>query len=156
MVAAPEKEIRFTRARQAQPWLISGALALFSVLLWLTAVLLPVPYGAPELIQYWYFILPLVALACVCYKLAIHCIKHAYLIFTPLGVEIFPFRKPEKNLNVIYWQEIDSIEIRDSNLYIHFNKEKTAGSVVSLKPIKKTRLTYLNQLVEHKNKDTSN
>jgi hypothetical protein len=54
-----------------------------------------------------------------------------------MGIEIFPIRKPETNLNLIYWTEIDSFEIDEDQkiLKLHRDAEKTSGVVVSLSPI---------------------
>ena len=82
-------------------------------------------------------------------RLGLRCTPHAYLILSPLGVEIFPFIKPEKNLQIIYWSEVADAELsKDTKrLIIHFNEEKKSGVVVSLNPIPVARRHLLEEAV---------
>lgn len=150
MVKEPEKEVRFTRSRQAQIWFIIASLSAISIFIGITFSLIPEPYGTRELKKYWYLLIPLILILCTSLKIAFFCLKYAYLIFTPFGIEIFPFRKPEKNLNVIYWTEIDQIEVSSKKITLHFNEEKTAGIVISTRPIAKKHLPLLNTLINKK------
>ena len=147
MVENPEQELRFTRARQARVFFVFSALLYSGSSAGLIGALLPYPYGAPELLQYWYLLIPLLLVATLSLRVGIHCAKHAYLILTPLGIEIFPLIKPSKNLNLIYWSEINSIEIQQQVLLIHRNAEKTSGTVISLKPIHTKQLPLLNKAI---------
>jgi len=72
-----------------------------------------------------------------CFWLTRHLAKHAYVILTPLGLEIFPFFFPTKNLRLVIWQEIIAAEISDDEkwLTLHFNEEKSSGLHLSLKPM---------------------
>jgi hypothetical protein len=81
--------------------------------------------------------LPCVVLAAACFWLTRHMAKHAYLILTPLGLEIFPLYRPAKNLNLVLWQEIIEAEISQDGkwLTLHFNADKTAGLHLSLSPV---------------------
>lgn len=85
----------------------------------------------------WWMPLPFLMVALLLGRLAARCARHAYLILTPLGVEIFPLFKPKDNLNLVYWNQIDDVEF-DEELTIvklHHNPEKSSGIVLSLKPI---------------------
>jgi hypothetical protein len=77
--------------------------------------------------------------------MARHLAKHAYLLLTPMGVEIFPFYRPAKNMHLIFWQEIADIEFDAKQHWatLHFNPEKTAGVHLALKPIRKTSRALL-------------
>ncbi len=150
MVKEPEKEIRFTRSRQAQVWFIIASLSTISIFIGIGFSLIPEPYGTGDLKKYWYLLIPLILISGISIKIAFFCLKYAYLIFTPLGIEIFPFRKPEKNLNVIYWSEINALEVDEKKITLHFNQEKTAGVVISLRPIAKKHLPLLNTLISKK------
>lgn len=128
-VAEPHKELRFTRAGQAQGFYIAGA-----VLIALTAfILITLLMGHPSF--HWWMLAPPAAISYGLLHIALHCTRHAYLILTPLGVEVFPLWKPEKNLLLIYWTQIESAEIKDDHLKLHRNQEKTSGVVISIKPI---------------------
>jgi len=130
-VAEPHKELRFTRSNQAQGFLIAGAvLVAFAILLGITTAL-----GHPNF--HWWMPLPLLAVAFFLIRTGIRCTRHAYLIFTPLGIEVFPFLKPKKNLNLIYWGEIEDFEILEEKeiLKLHHDSEKNSGIVLSLKPV---------------------
>lgn len=136
-VAEPHKELRFTRAGQAQGFYITGAvfitLTVFILITWLM--------GHPSF-RCW-MLAPPAAISFGFIHLALHCTRHAYLILTPLGVEVFPLWKPEKNLLLIYWTEIESAEIEDSRLKLHRNQQKTSGVVISIKPILKCHRALL-------------
>jgi len=82
-------------------------------------------------------------------RMGIRCTRHAYLIVTPLGVEIFPFFKAEKNLQIIYWSEVADAEVSPdlSRMTLHFNREKKSGVVVSLNPIPRERRALLEKVV---------
>jgi hypothetical protein len=68
-----------------------------------------------------------------------HLTRHAYLILTPMGLEIFPFFRPAKRMQMVFWQEISDAEIdeREKWLTLHFNDERTAGMHLSLSPVRK-------------------
>lgn len=87
------------------------------------------------------------ALAIIAILTAIHCARHAYLILTPLGIEIFPFFKPEKTMQLITWGEVQHAEISSNKklLSLHFNSEKTSGIIITLSPI----LAAQRQLLHH-------
>jgi hypothetical protein len=75
------------------------------------------------------------------------CVRHAYLIFTPLGIEIFPLFRPEKHMTLVTWQEIQDLDadLPSKRLSLHYNVEKTSGVIVSLSPI----LPAQRQLLQH-------
>ena len=82
--------------------------------------------------------------------MGINCTRHAYLIFTPLGIEVFPFINPHKNLNLIYWNEVKDFEIkeREQILILHKDEKKTSGVIISLKPILSTQRPLLEKTLK--------
>ncbi len=90
----------------------------------------------PELPSPWWGLLPL-ALAGLAVRVAIRCTRHAYLILTPIGIEVFPFFRSARGMQVIAWAQIDDVEIDDppSVLTLHFNSEKSSGVHLSLAPV---------------------
>lgn len=147
-VTEPRKELRFTRAGQAQGFFIAGAVCFaLAAFILITCVM-----GHPSF-HWWMFFPPLI-LGIFSIRLALHCTRHAYLILTPLGIEIFPLRKPEDNLLLIYWSEIDSAAIEDSHLKIHRNREQTSGVIVSLKPILEKQRSYLKKSIQGRMQDS--
>ncbi|MFC5051950.1 hypothetical protein ACFPK9_15210 [Rubritalea spongiae] len=141
------KELRFTRARQGSFFMLLSA---FCVGLGLaTAIAMFSKWGPydPDYQSFiWFCLIPLVP-AFVLLRLALHCIRHAYLILTPMGIEIFPFWKPEKNLQVLFWQEIDSAECDSTKLTLHRDAAQTSGIVISLKPIGKQQISLLQKAI---------
>jgi hypothetical protein len=134
MVSEPEKELRFTRSGQAVGFGVLGAVLI-------GAAVTLVATGAyrhinPEL-PHPLWALPCIVLALGCFWLTGHLARYAYVILTPLGLEIFPFFLPSKNLRLVLWQEIIVAEISDDKkwLSLHFNEEKSSGLHLSLKPI---------------------
>lgn len=139
---SPEKELRFTRSGQAAIfWVIAAVLAASSVTLLATAIyrdinpLLPHPAWA---------LLPL-ALAGIIAKLAMSLTRHAYLILTPLGIEIFPFFRPASGMRLVTWQEVSAAEVNEkmTRLTLHHDAEKSSGIHLSLKPIRADRRSLL-------------
>lgn len=149
-IASPEKEIRFTRAAQGALFLVI-AVVLMNVSwgLWVLAHYEPAEkppvmagYGWTALLP-WPVILLLV-------RLAIRCIRHAYLIFTPLGIEVFPLFRPAKTMVLVTWHEVAACEIDPANqkMFIHFSAEKTSGVIVALAPIMPSQRKLLRHVVD--------
>lgn len=136
MVSEPQKELRFTRSGQAVLFCVLGAVFIgIAVTLLATSI-----YRAtnPEL-PHPTWVVPCVVLAVGAFWLARHLTKHAYLILTPLGLEIFPFYRPATGMQMVLWQEIFAADVDDKEkwLTLHFNDEKTAGMHLSLGPVRK-------------------
>ncbi|MFT3990147.1 MAG: hypothetical protein QM680_01935 [Luteolibacter sp.] len=145
-VSAPEKELRFTRSGQSVVfWLISAVFAAGALTLLATALyreenpFLPHPLWA---------VVPLFFSGLVA-RWAVRLTRHAYVILTPLGIEIFPFFRPARGMQMISWQEIRCAEVNagGTRLTLHFNEEKTSGIHVSLMPIRKDRRSLLAKAV---------
>lgn len=136
-VAAPEKEIRFTRSGQALVFWISGAVLTVAAM---TLVASSFYRTINPSIPHPAWTVPPLLLAWTAFHLAIRLTRHAYLIFTPLGLEIFPFFRPAANMQLVTWHEIHDagVDADLTRLTLHFNPEKTAGIHLSLKPIRTT------------------
>jgi hypothetical protein len=144
-VAEPQKELRFTRAGQAVVfWIAAAACVMAGLVFFLVA-----PYRAdtPELPHPAWGLVP-IALAFLLMRLAWRCAKHAYLLLSPIGIEIFPFFRPGANMQVIPWAQIAAADIDDSRLTLHFSAEKTSGIHLSLSPIAKDRRTLLAKAIQ--------
>ncbi len=146
---SPEQELRFTRARQAVGfWLSAAVMLAASITLIATSFyrdvnpLLPHPLWA---------LLP-IALAAASLKLAHSMTRHAYVILTPLGIEIFPLFRPEHGLCLVYWQEIDSVEVDEAmtRLTLHRNPEKTSGVHLTLGPVSREARGFLIKALHHR------
>lgn len=102
----PFQELRFTRSRQALTFVIAGVICISLtaglVLLWWWRVNDP-----PSI---WWAMLPMTA-AWACFRLAAHLARHAYLLLSPIGIEIFPFFRPAQNMQLISWGEIQHAEV---------------------------------------------
>lgn len=134
-IQAPEKELRFTRSGQAPLfWITAAVLAGAGVTLLASALyreanpLLPHPLWA---------LIPL-ALALLAGRIALRLTRHAYLILTPLGIEIFPFFRPAQTMRLVYWQEIAAAELDEdlTVLTLHHDAEKTSGLHLTLAPVR--------------------
>lgn len=133
-VAEPQKELRFTRSGQAAVFVILGSVLAMAALVFFLL----------EPTSLWWGLIPLV-LAIVCGRVTWHCTRHAYLILSPIGVEIFPFFRPEKGMQLIPWGQIAAIEINEplTKATLHFTAEKTAGIHLTLRPITAKRRPLL-------------
>ena len=145
----PEQELRFTRAAQSVPfWLITAVLGAAAITLLACSFYRNINPALPH--PLW-ALLPLVP-AWLSAKAAYRMIRHAYLILTPLGVEIFPLIRPQQGMRVVYWQEIDGMESNESQtcLTLHFDADKTGGIHLSLRPIPKARRELLVHALEQR------
>ncbi len=135
MVQSPEKELRFTRSGQAVLfWVLSAVLVSVAVTLLATSFYRDENPALPD--PLWALVPT--ALALLAFRVAYGLTRHAYLILTPLGIEIFPFFRPAEGMRLVVWQEIDSAEVdeRFTLLTLHHNAEKSSGIHLSLRPIR--------------------
>ncbi|MBT8044794.1 MAG: hypothetical protein KJO79_07575 [Verrucomicrobiae bacterium] len=146
-IAEPEKELRFTRVAQARLVFVLSVVA-FAVSLGVF-ILSTQDWGMDEplLKGWWWLCLPGLVVSYWMIRLGLRCTRHAYIILSPLGVEIFPFFKARENLQVIYWSQVAEAEVKEGNLLLHFTEEKKSGVVVSLKPIPRGRHHLLEEAV---------
>lgn len=143
---SPEKELRFTRSGQATVfWLGAAVLTSIAITMLATALYRDINESIPHPV---WALLPLV-LAVLLARMAIKLTRHAYLILTPLGIEIFPFFRPADGMRLVTWQEIQLAEVnaQTTRLTLHHNAEKTAGIHLSLTPIRKDRRCLLAKAV---------
>lgn len=146
MVAEPEKELRFTRSGQAVQFCVLGAVfAGVAVTLVATGCYREINPDLPH--PAW--AVPGFVLAAGCFWLAWHLAKHAYLILSPLGLEIFPFFRPSKDMRIVMWQEIVGADVDDRErwLTLHFNAEKTSGMHLSMRPVRRKLRSLLAKAV---------
>ena len=147
MIAEPEKELRFTRARQAR---LFYGLAVITFSASMAIFILATQdwgMGGPLLKGWWWLCLPGLSLCYLMLRLGLRCTRHAYIILSPLGVEIFPFFRARKNLQVIYWSQLADAEVKEGQLFLHFTAEKSSGVIASLKPIPAERRRMLAKAV---------
>lgn len=143
-IAEPHKELRFTRAGQAQGFMVIAAVSFaFFLLIGLTWFM-----GHPTFT--WWMALPFLILSALMTRLSAYCARHAYLILTPLGIEIFPLIKPHKNLNLVYWEHIIDADFDEelTALELHFNEDQSAGIILSLNAIPTKKRPLLRRALE--------
>ena len=107
------KEIRFTRSGQSVTFfLISIGLFAIGVGVYVLSVDFGWESQPPRLDSPWW---GLIALPFVVASgwLGLHLAKHAYMIFSPVGIEVFPFYKPSDNMQVLYWSEVLDVDLTD-------------------------------------------
>lgn len=144
-VAEPHKELRFTRAAQAVPFWIGAAV--------LAAVALVIVVSSfyrddnPALPHPLWALLPL-GLSWLSTRTAIRCTRHAYLILSPLGVEIFPFFRPSSGMQMIPWGQITKVEAGQHLITLHYSEDQSSGIHLSLAPIEKSRRPLLAKALE--------
>lgn len=141
-IQSPEKELRFTRSGQAVWfWIGSAVFTAIAVTLAATSIYRDIN---PQLPHPAWALAPLAA-AVVTARLALRLTRRAYLILTPLGIEIFPFLRPAEGMRLVVWQEVDSVEVNVdlTRLTIHHDAGKTTGIHLSLRPIRADRRALL-------------
>ena len=145
-IQAPEKELRFTRSGQASLfWVGAAVLAAVAITLLATAIYRDIN---PRLPHPAWALVPLI-LAGGLVRLASGLTRHAYLILTPLGIEIFPFFRPSAGMRLVLWQEVNHAEVDEklTRLTLHHDAEKSSGIHLSLTPIRADRRTLLAKAV---------
>ncbi len=145
-IQSPEKELRFTRSSQATLfWIGAAVLATVGIILLATTIYRDINPALPH--PAWALV-PL-AFSAFMVHAAVRLTHHAYLILTPLGIEIFPFFRPTAGMQLILWQEIDHAEVNEkiTRLTLHHDSEKTSGIHLSLTPIRADRRTLLAKAV---------
>ncbi len=145
-VQSPEKELRFTRSGQAALfWLLAAVCAAVAMTLAATSIYRDTN---PDLPHPAWALVPL-GLAVLAARLAVGLTRHAYLILTPLGIEIFPFFRPAEGMKLVVWQEVDAAEVNAemTRLTLHHDAAKTSGIHLSLKPVRKDRRDLLAKAV---------
>ena len=141
-VKSPEQELRFTRSGQAVVfWVLVAVFCAMAMTLLATAHYRDIN---PQLPHALWALAPLV-MAVLAARLAIGLTRHAYLILTPLGIEIFPFFRPAAGMRLVTWQEIAAAEVNADTtvLTLHHDAAKTSGIHLSLKPIRADRRQML-------------
>jgi hypothetical protein len=131
-VAEPHKELRFTRARQAVPFWIAASMCLAATLA--LSVIGTYRHENPDLPHPLWALLP-ATLAVLLIRIALRCTRHAYIILSPLGVEIFPFFQPAKNMQLVPWAQITDAEAGDHFITLHFDADQQSGIHLALDPI---------------------
>jgi len=139
-VTEPHKELRFTRAAQAVPFWVTAAISAACAILLVSisfhrAENPALPHPA------WALLPALICWAAV--RTALHCTRKAYLILSPLGVEIFPLFRPIKGMQMIPWGQIDSVEVGRYLITLHFDDSQSFGIHLTLSPIPKAKRPLL-------------
>lgn len=145
-IQSPEKELRFTRSGQAGLfWMVAAVSATVGITMLATSIYRDIN---PDLPHPAWAAVPLV-LALVMARVAVWLTRHAYLILTPLGIEIFPFFRPAAGMRLVTWQEIHHAEVdeKSTRLTLHHDPEKTSGIHLSLTPIRADRRSLLAKAV---------
>jgi hypothetical protein len=146
-IQSPEKELRFTRSGQAVIfWLAAAFFAAAAVTLAATSLYRGIN---PQLPHALWALAPLAA-ALVSARLALRLTCRAYLILTPLGIEIFPFFRPAEGMRLVVWQEVDAADVNagHTRLTLHHDPAKTSGIHLSLRPIRADRRALLIKAVQ--------
>jgi hypothetical protein len=145
-VQSPEMELRFTRSGQAALfWVLSAVLLAAAVTLSASSIYRSIN---PQLPHPAWTLAPLSA-AFFTTRLALGLTRHAYVILSPPGIEIFPFFRPAQGMRLVLWQEIHAAEVNAdfSVLTLHHDADKSAGIHLSLRPIRADRRALLAKAV---------
>lgn len=141
-VLEKEKELRFTRSGQAVVFWIAAAV--FAAACVILVSISFHRYENPRLPHAAWALVPM-CFAMGVGRLAYRLTRHAYLILTPLGIEVFPFFRPASGMQSVFWSEIHAVEAdeKEKRLTLHFNAEKSAGIHLSLRPVEAKRRELL-------------
>lgn len=128
----PFKELRFTRSRQAVTFVTAGMACLGItgglVILWWQRTDPPsLWWGVPTLLLAWASL-----------RLAVHLTRHAYLLLSPIGIEIFPFFRPAQHMQLFSWGEIRDAEVSGDRRWLTLTLAGYEDSkvIITLDPVK--------------------
>ena len=144
MVSNPEKEIRFTRSGQARTFALVGAVFIAIAATLFATAIFGIDSPIHPLVPFPFFLLP----AAGAFWLSYRCIKHAFIILSPVGIEFFPFFKPSQSFRLWSWSEFHHAEVVGKKFFLHFNKEETGGAVISLSPMTESARKLLDIAIE--------
>ena len=149
-IQEPEKELRFTRSRQAITFVGAGLISLCI----LGFIWFQVYFNGLENNQNGPLIFPilcsiiLITMAVLFFLVAIHCTQHAFIILSPLGLELFPFWFPVKNFRMLYWSEINDATINEDMNLLSIECNNGSKIFISIKPIPTNIRSYLKTAIE--------
>ena len=111
-IQEPEKELRFTRSRQAITFIAAGLISLcITGFIWFQVYFNSLENNQNALIIPILLSVILITMTVLFILVAIHCTQHALIILSPLGLELFPFWFPVKNFRMLYWSEINDAKL---------------------------------------------
>jgi hypothetical protein len=141
----PFQELRFTRSRQAVTFSTAGAVFL-AIFIWLGVLLW---WRVSVWTQWLWLLLPALA-AAGCFRLAVHLTRHAFLLLSPIGIEIFPFFRPAQQMQLFSWGEIAHAEVTEGDRLLILTLAGYSDSkvIIGLDPIPKRTLPLLRRAVE--------
>lgn len=131
-MAAPFRELRFTRSRQSVHFAAAGicfaAMAVGILYVWWQRI--------EDRPAWWLALLPL-GPALWCFWMTGRLARHAYVLLSPLGIEIFPLFRAEERLQLIPWSEVAHAGVDDARqwLTITLAGYEDAKVLVSLAPM---------------------
>ena len=156
-ITEPEKELRFTRSRQGLTFVAVSLLCFcMAGFIWVRFY-----FDYLESSQTTELIIPIVmstffiVLAILFFWVAVHCTRHAIIILTPLGLELFPFWFPVKNFRMIYWSEMDKAIVSEDMKFMHIDCESGSKILISMAPIAINLRSYLKVAIEGRMKEKS-
>lgn len=134
-IARPEKELRFTRSRQAVTFCAIGVIfTCFALALGLLAWPAFVPREEPLVSPPWLGLVPIVP-AVAAFWFAGFLARHAFLLLSPVGVEIFPLWRPARNFRLVLWQEIEYLAVDEACRWLEVALAGGGRVFVSLAPL---------------------
>jgi len=149
-IQEPEKELRFTRSRQAITFLGAGLISLCILgFIWFRVYFngLENNQNGPLFVAILLSVF-LITMAGLFFLVAIHCTQHAFIILSPLGLELFPFWFPVKNFRMLYWSEINDAAINEDMNLLSIECNNGSKIFISIKPIPTNIRSYLKTAIE--------
>jgi hypothetical protein len=141
--STPFQELRFTRSRQAVTFVIAGVvflcLAAAAMLWWFQWVERP---G-----WLWLAALAPTLLSWACLRSAVSMTRHAYLLLSPIGIEIFPFLRPARNMQLVSWSEIAHAAVTPDHRMLELSLTGGGKIFITLAPVKRSAVPLLKKAV---------
>jgi hypothetical protein len=124
-------ELRFTRSRQAVIMFAWG------LAFWLVSVTLgALYYHNFKQNPWWWAVLPAIPACLFCWLGWSH-LRHPYLALTRVGLEIYPFFLPARNMHLVLWQQIRHTEVTSKPPMLTLTRaDQTDGKIfITLAPL---------------------
>lgn len=150
----PDKELRFTRSAQATHFAGLAVVFLCLSFAWLTLAFWPWHADNSSLLMNWWPALWPLPFILLFLWLALYCTSHAYIILSPVGIEIFPLWFPTENFRLIPWTQVAAARAENGHLILDFPPAGSGGGIVlTLSPLRLKQRELLWLALESRLKD---
>lgn len=133
IAANASAELRFTRNQQALMPVLLALLCFLGAVFCCFYGIMNAEWGIAHEWKWFAAGFLLIALSVGLFMFAYRCLRHAYLILSPVGIEVFPLWKVDQHFRVFHWSEIKALYFDDA--VIKIDLKQGGGAVLTFAPL---------------------